>query len=287
MSAAPLRFLSHALAAAGSGVLSVSAPLFNLAIPKAGYSLIRDIAYGSEPRARLDLYIPDELAAPAPVLVFFYGGSWQSGSKDFYRFFGQAFASVGIIVAVADYRLYPEVKYPAFVEDGAAAFRFVHDEIAGYGGDPTRVFLSGHSAGAFIAVMLACNPAFGIDRARIRGVIGIAGAYDFLPLYDPVLIDIFGGDRVMATQPIKYARNPSPPMLLVHGTKDRTAGAGNSRRMAKRLSEAGNEVELIEFQDVTHLGIMRALAPGFRARTPLRADMLSFIARMSAPESSS
>ena len=246
MSAAPFRFLSHALAAAGSGVLSVSAPLFNLAIPKAGYSLHRDIAYGSGPRARLDLYIPEGLAAPAPVLLFFHGGSWQNGSKTLYRFFGQAFASVGIIVAVADYRLYPQAKYPIFVEDGAAAFRFVHAEIARHGGDPARLFLSGHSAGAFIAAMLACNPAFDIESPWIRGVIGIAGAYDFLPLYDPVLIDIFGGDRVMATQPIKYARNPSPPMLLVHGTKDRTAGAGNSRRMAKRLKEAGNEVELIE-----------------------------------------
>lgn len=278
MSAAPFRFLSHALAAAGSGVLSVSAPLFNLAIPKAGYSLLRDIAYGSEPRARLDLYIPEGLAAPAPVLLFFHGGSWQSGSKTFYRFFGQAFASVGIIVAVADYRLYPQAKYPIFVEDGAAAFRFVHAEIARHGGDPARLFLSGHSAGAFIAAMLACNPVFGVDRTGIRGVIGIAGAYDFLPLYDPVLIDIFGGDRVMATQPIKYARNPSPPMLLATGTADRTVG-GNSRRMAKRLKEAGNEVELIEYPGVTHLGILRALAPGFRTRTPLRADMLRFIAR--------
>jgi dipeptidyl aminopeptidase/acylaminoacyl peptidase len=74
-------------------------------------------------------------------------------------------------------------------------------------------------------------------------------------------------------------------MLLAHGTKDHTVGAGNSRRMAKRLSEAGNEVELIEYPGVTHLGIMRALAPGFRTRTPLRADMLSFIARMSSLES--
>src|SRR5689334_14656280 len=102
MSAAPLRFVSHALAAAGSGVLSVSAPLFNLAIPKAGYSIRRDIAYGSEPRARLDLYIPDGLQAAAPVLLFFHGGSWQSGDKNIYRFFGQAFASVGTMVAVAN-----------------------------------------------------------------------------------------------------------------------------------------------------------------------------------------
>ena len=278
MFASPSRRLSHVLASAGNFALSATAPLFNLAIPKRGYSFTRDVAYGNGPCARLDLYVPEGLAVPAPVLLFFHGGSWQSGSKNVYRFFGQAFASAGISVAVADYRLYPQVKYPAFVEDGAAALRFLRDSIANYGGDATRIFLSGHSAGAFIAAMLACNPEFGVDRAWIRGVIGIAGAYDFLPLYDPVLIDMFGGDRVMATQPIKYAGNPAPPMLLANGTADRTVG-GNSRRMAKRLRESGNQVELIEYQGVTHLGIMRALAPGFRTRTPLREDMLRFIRR--------
>ena len=277
------RFLSHALAAAGSGLLSAGAPLFDLTIPKSGYAVMRDIAYGDGPRARLDLYVPDALAAPAPVLLFFYGGSWQSGSKNIYRALGEAFASAGVIVAVADYRLYPSVKYPAFMADGARAFRFLHESIAGHGGDCARIFLGGHSAGAYIAAMLACNPVYladaGSSAARIRGVIGIAGAYDFLPLYDPALIDIFGGDRAMATQPIKYAGNKSPPMLLAHGTKDRTVGAGNSRRMAKRLREAGNAVELIEYQGAGHLGLLLSLAHGFRNRTSLRADMLRFIAR--------
>jgi acetyl esterase/lipase len=279
MLAQSVRFLTHILAAAGSGALSAAAPVFDLAIPKSGYSLRRDIAYGSDPRQHLDLYAPDGLTAPAPVLLFFHGGSWQGGTKNIYRAFGQAFASAGIVVAVANYRLYPQVKYPAFVEDGAAALRFVRERIAENGGDPGRIFLCGHSAGAFIAAMLACNPEFGIDRTWLRGVIGIAGPYDFLPLYDPVLIDIFGGARMMATQPIKYARNKSPPMLLVHGTADRTVGAGNSRRMAKRLREAGNEVELIEYQGATHLGILLSLAHGFHARLPLRADMLRFMAR--------
>jgi acetyl esterase/lipase len=130
--------------------------------------------------------------------------------------------------------------------------------------------------------MLACNPVFldevGSSPASVRGVIGIAGPYDFLPLYDPVLIDIFGGDRVMATQPIKYARNRTPAMLLAHGTADKTVGAGNSRRMAKRLSEAGNDVKLIEYKGASHLGILLSLAHGFRRRTTLREDVLRFIA---------
>jgi acetyl esterase/lipase len=277
------RFLSHALAAAGSGVLSAGVPLFNLAIPKTGYSVRRDLAYGGAPRNRLDLYVPDGLAAAAPVLLFFYGGSWQSGSKDIYRAFGQAFASAGIVAAVADYRLYPQVKYPDFLQDGAQALRFVRENIAGEGGDPARIFLSGHSAGAYIAAMLACDPHYlaaqGGDGAWIRGVIGIAGPYDFLPIHDPALIDIFGGDRVMATQPIKYARNKAPPMLLAHGTADTTVGAGNSRRMAQRLREAGNPVELIEYKGAGHLGIVLSLAHGFRGATTLRDDMLRFIAR--------
>lgn len=284
MSLLPSRILSHVLAAAGSGALRLGAPLFDLTIPKSGYGVTRDIAYGGDPRARLDLYVPDGLAAPAPVLLFFHGGSWQSGSKNIYRAFGQAFASAGIVTGIADYRLYPQVRYPAFVEDGAAALRFLQQRIGEHGGDGARIFLCGHSAGAYIAAMLAVNPEFAVAHDSIRGVIGIAGAYDFLPLYDPVLIDIFGGDRVMATQPIKYARNPSPPMLLAHGTKDHTVGAGNSRRMAKRLAEAGNTVELIEYPGVTHLGILLSLAHGFRDRTTLRADMLRFIAEHSGQE---
>ena len=276
------RFLSHALAAAGSGLLSAGAPLFNLAIPKSGYAVVRDIAYGADPRARLDLYVPNRLAAPAAVLLFFHGGSWQSGSKHIYRALGEAFASAGVIVAIADYRLYPQVKYPAFIADGARAFCFLRETIAEHGGDPARIFLGGHSAGAYIAAMLACNPVFldeaGSNAASVRGVIGIAGPYDFLPLYDPALIDIFGGDRVMATQPIKYARNRTPAMLLAHGTADTTVGAGNSRRMAKRLREAGNDVTLIEYKGAGHLGIVLSLARGFRHRTTLRADMLRFIA---------
>jgi acetyl esterase/lipase len=275
----PYQLLSHALAAMGSGLLSAGAPLLNMTIPKNGYQVKRDIAYGEDTRARFDLYVPDGLSAPAPVLLFFYGGSWQSGSKNIYRAFGQAFASAGIIAAVADYRLYPHVRYPDFIHDGARAFRFLRQTVASHGGDPARIFLSGHSAGAYIAAMLACEPSYlQSDAAHIRGVIGVAGPYDFLPLYDPVLIDIFGGARVMATQPIKHARNTVPPMLLAHGTADRTVGAGNSRRMAQRLREAGNNVELIEYKGVSHLGIILSLAHGFRRGTTLRDDMLRFIA---------
>jgi dipeptidyl aminopeptidase/acylaminoacyl peptidase len=148
-------------------------------------------------------------------------------------------------------------------------------------GDPARIVLSGHSAGAYIAAMLALNPAYlqAVDAApaEIRGVIGLAGPYDFLPLYDPVLIDIFGGDRVMATQPIKYAANRAPAMLLAHGTTDTTVGAGNSRRLAARLEKAGNSVDLRLYDGIGHLGLLLSLARGLRNRTTLYDDMLRFI----------
>jgi acetyl esterase/lipase len=270
------------LAAAAIGfALSACVPILNLAVPRSGYAIHPDIAYGADPRQKLDIYVPDGLTKPAPVILFFYGGSWSSGSKDIYRAFGQAFASKGIVTIVADYRLYPRVKYPAFVQDGAEAFRFVHETVAKYGGDPNRLFLAGHSAGAYIAVMLDSDLHYlkdaHADPAWVRGVIGIAGPYDFLPLTDPALIDTFGGANVRATQPIDYIDGKRAPMLLAHGTADETVGVGNARRMAKRLKSVGSPYDEIEYPGVGHIGILLSLAPGFRGNTTLREDIVNFV----------
>jgi acetyl esterase/lipase len=265
--------LASLAAAAVSVLLSACVPILNLAIPRGGY--------GADPRQTLDIYVPDGLTKPAPVILFFYGGSWSSGSKDLYRAFGQAFASKGIVTVVADYRLYPQVKYPVFVQDGAEAFRFVHDNIAKYGGDPNRLFLAGHSAGAYIAVMLASDLHYlkdaHADPAWLRGVIGIAGPYDFLPLTDPALIDTFGGANVRQTQPIDHIDGKRAPMLLAHGTGDDTVGVGNSRRMAKRLKSFASPYDEIEYPGVGHIGIILSLAPGLRDNTTLREDIAKFV----------
>jgi acetyl esterase/lipase len=275
------RSLEHLAVAVRDGLLRLVVPAINGTVPRTGYRIVADAPYGQGARHRMDIYIPEGLARPAPVLLFFYGGSWQSGSKAIYRAFGQAFAAKGIVTAVADYRIYPEVRYPAFVEDGARAFAHLRDRAVALGGDQARIFVSGHSAGAYIAAMLGVNAqylaAVDLSPVAIRGVIGLAGPYDFLPLYDPVLIDIFGGDREMVTQPIKHVGPGAPAMLLAHGTGDKTVGAGNSRRFAKRLNEAGNRVELIEYTGIGHLGILLSLVRGLRRRTTLYADMLRFI----------
>lgn len=281
--ARPRRSLRALLAAGATLLLSCCSPFaaINLLVPAEGYSVHRDLAYGTGDRRKLDIYVPDGLKAPAPVILFFYGGSWESGAKSDYKAFGQAFASKGIVTVVADYRLYPQVKYPAFVEDGAQALVYVHNRIAAYGGDPGRLFVAGHSAGAYNAVMLAAEPDFvraaGGDPAWIHGVIGISGPYDFLPLTASDLIDMFHGANNQEAMPINHVNGPRPPALLVTGDGDSTVGPGNTVRMAARLQAHGGQVTQIHYPGVGHIGIILSLVPGFRGRTTLRQDILDFI----------
>lgn len=259
----------------------IGTALLDLLVSRRGYRVVRDLAYGPHSRQKLDFYIPDGLKKPASIILFFYGGSWQSGSKEWYRAFGEAFASKGIVVAIADYRLHPEVLYPAFVEDSALSLRFVREQAVSRGGDPARLFLAGHSAGAYNATMIVCDPRYlrelGGDSSWVRGVIGISGPYDILPLKDDKLIEIFGGDRRVETQPITYIDRSYPPMLLVTGSKDRTVSWKNTKRMAARLREFGTEVIEIIYPGIGHIEIILSLARGLRGRTSLREDIVRFV----------
>jgi acetyl esterase/lipase len=278
-----LKWKATIFAALGAALLSACSPVsaLNLLVPRDGYDAHTGQAYGPDPRQKLDVYVPQGLKAPAPVLLFFYGGSWSSGSRDQYLAFGQAFASKGIVTVVADYRLYPQVKYPAFAQDAALALAWVHAHARAHGGDPARIFVSGHSAGAYNAVMLASEPKF-LEAAGgrldwIRGVIGIAGPYDALPFTERQYIDMFHGADNKDTMPINHVDGKRPPMLLATGTDDSTVRPGNSDRMALRLKAHGSEAQVIKYPGVGHVGIILSLAPGFRGKTTLREDMLRFI----------
>ena len=245
------------------------------------YAVQRDLSFGADPRQKLDLYVPDGLGKPAPVLLFFYGGGWDGGSRKRYRGFGRAFASAGIVTAVADYRLYPAVKYPAFVEDAAAALAFLHRHAADHGGDPARVFVSGHSAGAYNAVMLASEPKFLVPHGGrldwIRGVIGIAGPYDFLPMEEAKYVDLFHGRNNLDSMPVNHVDGKRPPMLLITGDRDRTVWPRNSHSMAAKLRSVGSPVREITYRGIGHVAVILSLLPAFRWLTPLRRDMLDFI----------
>src|SRR5262249_34570170 len=152
---------------------------------------------------------------------------------------------------------------------------------ADYGGDPGRLFVSGHSAGAFNAVMLASEPAFlaarGGDLNWIRGVIGISGPYDFLPLQEEEYVDMFHGREHAQAMPVNHLTGPRPPMLLATGSRDRTVLPHNTTSMAARLRSVGSSVREIHYRDIGHVAILLSLLPGLRHATPLRQDMLDFI----------
>jgi acetyl esterase/lipase len=209
-------------------------------------------------------------------VIFFYGGSWDSGSKNDYLFVAQALAASGCAVVIADYRLYPAVRFPAFVDDGARAVRWAADRV---GAD--KVFVMGHSAGAHIALMLAANTPYlatvGVDRMKLRGAIGLAGPYDFLPLKSARLIEIFGGADNPQIEAITFARAPLPPALLIHGTADTTVYPRNSTNLATAWRAAGAPVELKLYPDVGHIDVVAALSGLLSGRAPTRTDVLAWL----------
>src|ERR1700704_438283 len=217
-----LRFLTAVLGLFGRA--RSPAMMLNLTVPRSGYRVQRDFAYGEAPRQRYDLYLPKALTGPAPIVLFFYGGAFRAGRKSEYRVVGEALTSKGIIVAVADYRIYPEARFPDFLDDGAKALAAVHARAAEFGGDPTRIFLAGHSAGAYIAVMLASNPAYvraaNADLSWIRGIIPMAGRYHKIPLADAAGVTIFGGPAREETRPASFIDGKRPAMLLLAGAAE-------------------------------------------------------------------
>ncbi len=242
-----------------------------------------DIPYADGARHKLDVYQP-RAAAGAPVVAFFYGGRWSSGAKGLYRIFASALTSRGYVVVIPDYRLYPDVKFPAFVEDGAMAVRWTRDNIAKFGGDPHRLFVMGHSAGAYIAAMLALDPQWlnglGLDAGRdITGLIGVSGPYDFLPLKGRDLVDIFGGASHAATQPITFADGRKPPALLVAGGADDVVDPGNATRLADRLRSGDNDATAVVYRRFGHMTVLIGYAPLLWKFFPAMYDLDAFIVR--------
>ena len=264
--------------------LSACSPLraLNALVPDDGYAAHRDIAYGPDARQALDVYSPVDAAGPAPVVVFFYGGSWKYGSRWQYEFVAEALTERGYVAVVPDYRVYPEATFPAFVADGAGALRWVRDHIAGYGGDPERIYLMGHSAGAYITALLSLDPRYlaaeGLPRGTIRGMVGLSGPYAFNPLeYDSVRAIFAGHPEPEDLRPINFADASAPPMLLLHGGDDGTVYPANSRALADRVEAAGGEAEYVEIADTGHIAIVLALAKPFRRDGGVFDTAMAFI----------
>jgi acetyl esterase/lipase len=247
--------------------------------PGAAKRVARDVPFGTHPRQRLDIYAPRNGTPPRPVLVFFYGGNWDSGDRQDYGFVGRAFAGLGYVTMLPDYTHTHERPYPAFMEDAGAALAWVREHVAAYGGDPARIAVAGHSAGAYIAVTLALDPRWGASQA-IRAAIGLAGPYDFLPFDSPVTERTFGhAEDLEATQPVNFVRADAPPLLLLTGDADTTVRPRHSEALATRAREAGGEADLILYPGISHTGPLKALARPFRRHAPVLPDITAFLTR--------
>jgi acetyl esterase/lipase len=244
-----------------------------------------DVAYGADPRHRLDVYVPDQPAAALrPLIVFWHGGRWTSGDKSEYRFVGAALAELGYAAVLPNYRLYPQVKMNGFMEDAARAASWANEHAAEFGADPGRLYLFGHSAGAHIAALLTLDTRYfaasGRAVPRIAGMIGLSGPYDFLPLREPDVQDMFGPPELYPeSQPISFVRPDAPPMLLAHGLKDTRVSPWNSRNLAAALTALGAPVTLKLYPKGMHADTLAALSMPARRRASTLADIAAFVSR--------
>lgn len=267
------------------GALSACSPLsvVNAVSPQGEARTTASLRYAPGNRHLLDIYQPAAGTANAPVIVFFYGGNWVSGERKDYAFVGRAMAARGFVVVIPDYRLYPEVRYPDFLDDSAQAVAWTRREIAAHGGDPARIFLMGHSAGAYNAAMLALDARWlgkqGSTPAALRGWIGLAGPYDFLPVTNATTRPVFlYPDTPPDSQPARHVTGKAPPALLVAANSDNLVDpARNTGALAARLRTAGVPVQEVYYDGVNHVTLVASLSASLRRLAPTLDAVEAFV----------
>jgi acetyl esterase/lipase len=240
------------------------------------------IVFDQQSGGKLDIWGPLAGGVKRPVLVFFYGGGWHKGERAHYGFTGKAFAAKGFIVVIPDYRKVPKARFPVFNEDGAMAVRWVQDNIEKFGGDPNRVTLAGHSAGAYIAMMLTLDPHYlrdaGVVPGFVRATVGMSGPYDFLPLETSNTINAFSNWRKpLETQPIQFVRADAPPIMVMTGTKDTTVKPRNAILMNKELGRLGAYAAIKTYEGLNHEDVIMAISKTFRYKAPVLDDASLFL----------
>ncbi len=278
------RYALKAAILTGSAILSACSPLkaVNFLSSSGEFERSAGIAYGPEDRHKLDVYRPMVPEAKRTVVVFLYGGGWRSGEREDYRFAAEAFAARGYVTVVPDYRLYPQVRFPTFVEDAARALTWVRRNVREFGGNPDRLVLVGHSAGAHSAALVALDRRYldtaGVPEESILGVVGLAGPYGFDPTTYPTTKDIFAtARRADDTRPIAFARTGAPPMLLIHGLDDSIVEPRNSESLAMALRDRGAVARYLPLANVGHPGVLLALTSTFEDLGPVMPETVAFI----------
>lgn len=240
------------------------------------------IPYGDHPRQKLDIYHARELEStkPAPIVVFLYGGAWTTGERACYSFVGSALAARGITTVIPDYRLFPNVQYPAFNEDAAAAYIWTAHHVSA--ARQQSIFLMGHSAGAHIATLVSYDRNYlASDSARLQqpaGVIGLSGPYGFDPTSWPTTKDIFATAPDAETpRPISHVGSHCPPSLLIYGLKDDVVHVENARELTSALRAAGSDAKLLEYSNLGHIGPITSFLRFSRWRAPVLRECVNFI----------
>jgi len=244
------------------------------------------VPFGDLPRLKLDVYAPQNPSGDAPVVMFIYGGAWSRGERGEYEFAGRALAARGFVAVVPDYRVVPAARYPDFLYDNAKAVKWIEDNIARYGGDANRLFLAGHSAGAYNAVMLGLDSSFLRDMGatvKIRGVAGLAGPYDFYPFEFGEVTQAFGdAPNPQGTQPINLVTADAPPMFLATGTSDPIVRPRNTGVLAAKLKQAGIWVTEKYYDGIGHMEAVTSMGAMLRWRAPVLDDMVFFFSSFGA-----
>jgi acetyl esterase/lipase len=263
--------------------------LVDVVTPDGSDRVIKGESYGELKRQQLDVYRPETPKAGTPVVVFFYGGSWKNGARGSYSYVGESLANLGYTVVIPDYRVYPEVRFPAFLEDSALALAWVQARMpeAEHG-----VVVMGHSAGAHIASLLVLDgryqDAAGVDPELVRGWIGLAGPYAFQPLQWERTRPVFEGlSNADQARPIHFACDRPTPALLLHGSSDSAVLPDHSRQMARALEACGIPVRFEELAGVNHFEIALGLSSSFQALARVLGPVDEFVGGLSAEPISS
>lgn len=278
------RLLAPLLAALVAGCSPLN--VLDVLVPEGDYALSGGVPYGALPRQKLDIYKPPNGPATGPVVVFFYGGSWKSGERRQYRFVGEALTRRGLTVVVPDYRLYPDVTFPAFMNDAAQAVAWVRQNLRRPDGKPRPLFLAGHSAGAHIAALLTVDDRYlkdeSLTRGDICGVIGLAGPYVFDPNKYRSTRRVFAGlESTDIARPVRQISGETPPFLLLHGDDDSTVRASNTAEFATALRATGTFVQTQVFPEIGHSKILLSISEPFDDIAPVNRLIAGFVADQS------
>lgn len=270
-------FLAAATALAACAPVSI----LNGITPSSTFDRTKNVSFGEGDRDELDIYRAEKPKSGAPVLMFVHGGSWDSGSKGIYKFLAEGFTKSGYDIVVPNYRIYPEAKFPNFLEDNAKAVAFTAETFP-----DRKIVLIGHSAGAYNVLMLGLRDEYlsgaGVDRcANISGIVALAAPTGIVPLDSEPLTIIFPDRFTADDAALNNVNGPAPAVFLGHGESDTTVYPKNSTALAEKITARGGVAQVELYPGQSHTDVIKVLSRHFDGDTTLKADIVKFIESLS------